>query len=154
MKRTRSILIDTTIGKIFANSASAQAADPSKLIAGSKLASASITSSKNTIAKITKNLSGNINGIRFINGGLVVNVVLTAAAAASGSSVIFDIKSGNTYETSTVISTLELPSSAIRASHQVALSIPTGNAIYVDIKQPGSLRPAYGLGIQFNYYSG
>lgn len=154
MKRTRSVLIDATIGKIFTNAVSAQQADPSKIIAGTKLASTSIISSKSSIAKITKNLSGSASGIRFPSGCLLVSITVTAATAPLGAPITFDIKSGTTYENSIVISTVSLKASYVKDTYPVALTIQPGNAIYVDIKQVGSVRPGNGVTVQFNYYSG
>lgn len=153
-RRSRSLLIDTTIGKIFTNTPSIQAADASKLIAGTKIASASISTSRGTTAKITKNLSGNAFGIRFPSGGLITSVTITASVAPVGRSIIIVVKAGTTYDNSVQIFTDELASTFTRRVVPVALTIPIGSNVYVDITQVGIAKPGAGVGIQFSYYAG
>jgi hypothetical protein len=154
-RRTRSILVDATLGKIFTNTTSVQAADASKLIAGTKIASAAIASVPKTApAKVVKNLAGTATGIRFSAGGLVTGVIITAATASVGRSILFDIKMGTSYETATVVSSQELPVGMKSKTVSVSLTVPAGSSLYVDVTQVGNIKPGVGLGMQFNYYAG
>jgi hypothetical protein len=154
MPRTRSLLIDNTLGKIFTNTGTVQAADASKLIAGTKLVSASITSNKGIVAKVTNNLSGNPQGIRFVSGGLVTSVVISAAVASTGRAIAFTFKVGTSYETATTLGTDQLNATVLRKTASVSWTIPAGSSIYVDITQVGNVKPGSGVGVQFSYYAG
>jgi hypothetical protein len=154
MPRTRSLLIDNTLGKIFTNTDTTAAADASKLIAGTKLVSASIVANKSVIAKVTNNLSGNPQGVRFVSGGLVTAVIMSAATASTGRAIAFTFKVGTTYETATTLGTDQLNVTVTRKNAAVAWTIPAGSSIYVDITQVGNVRPGAGVGVQFNFYAG
>jgi hypothetical protein len=153
MARTRSLLIDNTIGKIFTNTSTVQAADASKLIAGTKLLTASVTTSRSTVAKITNNLSGNPIGIKFTTGGLVTGITLTAATAATGRTINFTFKVGPTYATSTVVGTNFLNIAQTSKIEVVGWTVPVGNSIYIDITQVGNIKPGAGVGVQLRYYA-
>jgi len=154
-RRARSILVDATLGKIFTNTTSVQAADASKLIAGTKIASANIASVPRTApAKIVNNLAGTASGIRLASGGLVTNAVITTADAPVGRSIAINIKMGTSYQTATVVSSQELQPGIRSRTVSLGLTVPAGNSLYVDVTQVGSVKPGIGLGIQFNYYAG
>jgi hypothetical protein len=154
-RRTRSMLLDASLGKIFTNTNQIAPNDPSKLIAGTKLSSSTINSlPKGAIAKVTKNLSGNPSGIKFTSGGLVTAVIISAVSAPKGRGIIFQIRVGSTYETSTVIDTEELEDSVKTKTVNVAWSIPAGNNLYVDIIQVGNIKAGATVSLQFNYYTG
>jgi hypothetical protein len=154
MPRTRSLLIDNTLGKIFTNTATVSAADASKLIAGTKLVSASITANKGIVAKVTNNLSGTPQGVRFVSGGLVTSVIISAAVASTGRAIVFAFKVGTSYDTATTLGTDQLNATVTRKNASVNWTIPAGSSIYVDITQVGMSKPGAGLGVQFNYYAG
>lgn len=154
MARTRSLLIDNTLGKIFTNTSNVGTANASNLIAGTKLVSASIIAKRTSTAKIANNLSGNPQGLRFVSGGLVTSVILSAATAPSGSNIAFTFKVGTTYETATIIDTNELNAATVLKTTSVNWTIPASNSIYVDITQVGNVKPGTGVGVQFTYYAG
>jgi hypothetical protein len=153
-RRSRSVLIDATLGKIFINTDSVQSADPSKLIAGTKLLNSIISSKPNNVVKITNNLSATPAGIRFPSGGLVTNFILSAAVAPVGRSIMLRIKVGTSYETSVLLDSRELESGVRLKAIPVSWTVPTGQSLYVDITQVGNIKPGSGLNVQFNYYSG
>lgn len=154
-RRSRSILIDATLGKIFINTTSVQNADASKLIAGTKLMSSTISSKpNNSIVKITKNLSATATGVRFPSGALVTNLVLSTSTAPVGRSIVVQIRLGTSYESSVLLDSQELESNVKTKTIGVSWTIPSGQSLYVDVTQVGSTKPGTGLNIQFNYYSG
>lgn len=154
-RRNRSILTDATLGKIFTNTSSVQAADASKLIAGTKLASSTISAVPRTaVARVTRNLSGNSSGIRFPSGGLVVSFIISASTASIGRAIIFEVRVGSSYATSTLLDTQQLEVNVKTKTVSVAWTIPAGNSLYVDVVQVGDVKPGNGLSTQFNYYTG
>lgn len=153
-RRTRSMLVDASIGKIFTNTNEKTPTDPSKLIAGTKLQSTSIAANKKIVARITNNLSGTPTGLRFVSGALITSVAVSAALAPTGSGIGFTFKVGTSYETATTLGTDELPAIGTRKVTTTSWTIPAGSSVYVDITQVGSTRPGNGVGVQFNYYAG
>lgn len=153
-RRTRSMLVDASIGKIFTNTNQITPTDPSKLIAGTRLQSASIASSKSATARVVNNLSGKVDGLKFISGSVIASIIISAAKPPEGLSILFTFKVGTSYETSTVIATDNLPSMNIRKTVLTGWTIPAGSSIFVDITQVGSIKTGNGVGIQFNYYAG
>jgi hypothetical protein len=154
-RRTRSMLVDASIGKIFTNTNQITPTDPSRLIAGTKLTSSIITAvPRGSLARVTRNLSGNASGIRFTSGGLVTTFIISAVVPSTGRGIIFQVRSGSTYETSTLIDAQELEANVKTKTVNVAWTIPAGNNLYVDITQVGNVKSGSGLSVQFNYYVG
>lgn len=153
-RRTRSILVDASLGKIFTNTNEITPTDPSKLIAGTRLQTASISSARSATARVVNNISGKVDGLKFISGAVVASIVLSAVKPPEGLSMLFTFKVGTSYETSTVIATDELQSMTIKKTVLTGWTIPAGSSIFVDITRVGSIKTGTGVGIQFNYYAG
>lgn len=153
-RRMRSILIDSTLGKIFTNTASVQDADASKLIAGTKLNSTTVATIKGVVAKLTKNLSARPSGVKFVAGALITKLTLSLTTPAAGQAIVFEFKVGLTYETSTLLGTDSInPGSVVKVS-TVSWVIPVNYGVYIDIVQVGSTKPGSGVSVQFSYYTG
>lgn len=148
------MLLDASIGKIFTNTNQITPSDPSKLIAGTRLQSAAISSTRASTARVVNNLSGKVDGLKFISGAVIASIVISTTRPPEGLSILFTFKVGTSYETSTVIATDELPSKTIKKTVLTGWTIPAGSSIFVDITQVGSIKTGNGVGIQFNYYAG
>ena len=153
-RRTRSMLVDASIGKIFTNTNQITPTDPSKLIAGTRLLSASIANRVITAARITNNLGGKMEGLRFISGAVITSTTVSLTTAASGQPLKFDIRVGTSYDTSTIILSDELLPNVKQKLLTTVITVPSNNSIYVDITQIGSVGPGRGFGLQFTYFAG
>lgn len=153
-RRARSILIDATLGKIFVNTSATTPTDPSKLIAGSRLTSSTLSASAKTKVSVANNLGFKGVGIPFVTGGLLAAVTLSVAAAPIGSPIIVNVKIGSTYATSTVQATVSLYSGTMGNGITTSTFIPAGHNIYLDVAQTGSIKPGFGLSIRLDYYKG
>lgn len=153
-RRTRSILVDANIGKIFINTDQVVPLDPSKLIAGTKLQSTIISLPKKLNLYVAQNLGTSGRGKQFPSGALLTNVAAALAIAPVGADVIIDLRYGSVYETSTLFSTLTIPAGTKTASSPVSLTIPAGEAVFIDIVQAGTVKRGVGLQIALKYYTG
>lgn len=154
-RRTRSLLIDATLGKIFMNTNQVTPSDPSKLIAGTKLQTTIISAPKTVSPKVANNLGLTGTGKKFPNGGLLTQADLKVVAPPLGSSIIVVLRKGDTYETSEVIATLEILSGLTASNSQnLAVTLAPNQAIFMDVSQVGVLRPGKGLSITLRHYSG
>jgi hypothetical protein len=152
-RRTRSILVDNTLGKIFTNVSSVSTSNSSNLIAGTKIQSATISSGSKTTLVLTKNLGKGI-GISFPRGGLITNVQLSLSGAATGQSVIVDVKVGTSYANSSTVTTATLPVNTLSTPKAVSISVQSGQYVYLDVTQTGNIKPGNGLSVRLDYYTG
>ena len=153
MARIRSLLIDNTLGKIFTNTQSSLTADASKLIAGSKLLTASFTSAKTTTVKVISNL-GTGKGILFPNSSLLTQITLSVATAPSGAPITVVIKKGTSYTTATVTGTYTIAADTLTSNYTVSQTINSGDSLFADVTTVGNVKSGVGLTILFNYYAG
>ena len=153
MPRTRSILIDNTLGKIFTNVESSTSTDSSKLIAGSKLQSFTYAATTTATAVVAKNI-GTGTGVPFPNNGLIVACRLGVSVAPLGRTINVAIRVGSNYATSNVATTLSLPINALSSTTVLAINIQSGQFLYFDVTQVGNVRPGSGLSIKLDYYTG
>lgn len=153
-RRTRSMLLDASIGKIFTNTNQITPTDPSKLIAGTRLLSASIVNRGISSARITNNLSGKAEGLRFISGAVITSTTVSLTTATLGQSLKFDIRVGTSYDTSTIILSDELLPSVKTKLLTTVISVPSNNSLYVDIIQVGTINTGRSFGLQFTYFAG
>jgi hypothetical protein len=152
--RTRGILVDSTLGKMFTNTTSVQSADSSKLIAGTKLQSTTIYSPRKRNIVIAKHLGNSGRGKVFPTGALLTKLSASVLIAPTGSSIVIDVKVGETYETSTSISILTIQELTTSTTNDVSVSIPANHALFLDVNQVGSIKPGQSLGVTFSYYAG
>lgn len=150
MARTRSVLIDNTLGRIFRNVTSVGSANAANLIAGLKLESAAIAAAKRTVARPTLNL-GN-NGIFFVGGALINLVSVSAATAPAGQPIIVRLRVGEDYASSTEHSQYQL--SGRSENFPVTITVPQGHSVFFDIVQAGSVRTGAGVGVRLSFYRG
>lgn len=150
MARTRSVLIDNTLGRIFRNVTSVSSASAANLIAGLKLESSAIAAARRTTARPTLNL-GN-SGIFFVGGGLINLVNLSAATAPAGQPIIVRLRVGVDYESSTENSQYQLLGTT--ANFPVTITVPAGHSVFFDIVQVGSVKAGAGVGVRLSFYRG
>lgn len=153
-RRTRSILVDANIGKIFINTSQVTPDDPSKLIAGTKLESTVISSPKKRNLIVANNLGSTGKGKVFPTGALLTSVAASVKVTPLGSSLIINVKVGEEYETSSIVSTLTIAEAATSTSSNISVIIPADQAVYLDVVQVGSTRPGQSLSVTLKYYTG
>ena len=151
-RRTRSILIDATLNRIFTQTDSTTNANAANLIAGVKMFTKALVSPSAQAATYAKNLG---NGVVLAgNGGTVANVVLRAyKAPQGGAGIVASIRKGTTYAASTQVTTVTLPSGQLSATLTPSLSFDAGERIFVDLLQGGTIITGAGFSITFNYYA-
>lgn len=153
-RRTRSILVDANIGKIFINTSQVTPDDPSKLIAGTKLESTVISSPKKRNLVVANNLGSTGRGRVFPTGALLTSVAASVRPGPLGSDLVINVKVGEEYETSSIISVLTIEQGTLSTSSNVSVIIPAEQAVYLDIVQVGSTRPGQNLSVTLKYYAG
>lgn len=153
-RRLRSILIDSTLGKIFTNTAEVTPSDPSKLIAGTKIQSTIISSPKKLSLVVSKNLGLTGAGKKFTSGALLTAATLDLMTTTMGASLIVLMKVGSTYETSTLAATLTLAAASRSQTTPLSITVQPNHAVFFDIAQVGTTRPGQGLSITLKYYAG
>lgn len=150
-RRTRSILVDSTIGKIFYNTSSTGTV--ANLIAGTKISNKGFTSGKKTILKITSNLSGSLLGLQFPGDSLVTEVKITLATAPTGQAVILKVRTGPTSDNTTDAATFTIPIGSKTLTIPTSISVSAGEGIFIDVLQIGTGTSAgKGLNVTFYYY--
>lgn len=153
-RRTRSILVDANIGKIFINTAQVTPDDPSKLIAGTKLQSSIISSPKKRNLVVAKNLGTTGKGKVFPTGALLTSLSASVLVAPVGSSLIIEVRVGQDYETSLLIDTLTIDELMKTTSSNISVTIPAEHAVFLDINQIGATKPGQSLRVTLKYYLG
>ena len=152
MQRTRSVLIDATVGTILRNVSSINTSNSVNVIAGNRLTTRSITGGK-SVVRPTLNVGG--KGMFFIAGASVTQIILSISRVSKGSGIQVVVKQGLNYQTSSVVgSTLTLPADTLRSTHSLPISIPEGNSIFFDIVSIGSTFAGAGLTITVAHYTG
>jgi len=151
-RRTRSLLIDNTFGKIFTGITKTSEGGADKLIAGTKLLTKAITQNQRLTVIPTKNL-GNGQGLTLSpSESLLTQIRMSVFVASSGQPVIISVLKGTSYSTSTQIGTYDLAAGVKAISHEVSHQILSGEKLFVNITQSGSARRATGLSLTFVYY--
>lgn len=154
-RRTRSFIIDNTLGRIFTGAVSVEATTPANLIAGQKSLSKSLTSKNTTPTKVVKNIGNTPVGLTLDGAsGLVNQVTLTCATPPKGSSIVVVVRKGETYDTSSAVATVQLP--ALMTSSATVVNIPysTPESFFFDVTQIGSVFRGVGLSVTLTYYAG
>lgn len=151
-RRTRSLLIDNTFGKIFTGVSKTSDGTADKLIAGTKLLTKSITQSQRFIVVPTVNLGNGQGLILSASDSLLTQIRLSVFAASSGQPVTVAILKGQSYDTSTQLGTYELAAGLKTFQYNVSHQILSGERIFVNIITSGSTRRATGLSLTFIYY--
>lgn len=154
MTRTRSVLVDNTIGSIFRNITTVSQAGPSSTIAGAKLTTKSISGGSASL-KIQNNIGG--KGIFLIGGGLITQLIFNIKRTPKGSPVLVWVRKGTTYLNSTVIgeyTLLESVTASVSQTQSVNINVAPGETMYFDVTQTGSIYPGAGLSVLIGYYAG
>lgn len=151
-RRTRSLLIDNTFGKIFTGVSNTSEGGADKLIAGTKLLNKSITQSQKLIVVPTLNL-GNGQGLILSTGeSLLTQIKLSVFTASSGQAVTVSVLKGEAYDTATQLGIYEIAAGSKINQYNVSHQILSGEKIFVNIITSGSIRKATGLSLTFIYY--
>lgn len=151
-RRTRSLLIDNTFGKIFTGVSKTSEGAADKLIAGTKLLTKSITQNQRFVVVPVNNL-GNGQGLTLSpSDSLLTQIRINVFVASSGQPVSILLLKGTSYATSTQLGTYELAAGVKAVSHNVSHQLLAGERIFVNIIQSGSTRRATGLSLTFVYY--
>jgi len=152
-RRTRSILVDGTIGKIFTNVISVSNANSTNLIAGTLQKSGGFSIPNSQSARITNNLGGK-NGFNFATTGVVTEVSINSVIAPKGSGIQINLKRGTTYATSTVVGTYTLAELQTTSTTVTSITVASGDSLYVDITSVGTVVAGTGVSVKFKYYLG
>lgn len=153
-RRTRSFLIDNTVGKIFTNVQTTSGAGADKLIAGTKLLVRTIAAAARIQAVPTLNLGGGLGILLSPNNAILTRIDIGAATAPGGQPLIISARIGTSFASSVEFGTYELPMNIKSAGYVVAKQFQPGEYLYVNILQTGTTRRAAGLSVRFSYYAG
>jgi hypothetical protein len=156
-RRTRSLLIDASLGKIFAGAADTASATAAHLVAGTRLKSILCKFGSRLFRASLKN--DVITSVPFPDNAVITAVkimvnTLQASYMPTGCSIIVRLKTGLTYATSTSVGNVSLPALTTSATTATSISIPAGYTLYWDIIQVGSAKAGTGLSITPFYYIG
>jgi hypothetical protein len=152
-RRTRSILVDSTTGKIFTNVTATGDANSSNLIAGTLQKSGGFSIPNSQSARITNNLGGK-NGFNFSTAGVVTEVSINSVIAPKGTGIQINLKRGTTYATSTVVGTYTLAELQTTSTTVTSITVASGDSLYVDITSVGTVVAGTGVSVKFKYYLG
>ena len=155
MTRTRSMLIDSSLGKIFTNVDTITNASAANLIAGSVVKTTTIPQGTGTTAcKIALNIG---SGISFRVKALLILATAIVKVAPKGQSLIVTVKKGSTgYATATIQTTIIIaPGTLTATTGDISISIDAGDYLYFDVTQVGTSAGAgTGLSVTYSYYLG
>jgi len=161
MARTRGVLIDTTIGKLFNGVANTSAANAYTLIAGSQSKLTQFVRAGN--AAVALNING---GILFTSTTLITSYEATVDFSPTVQGIVMKLRTGSTYATSSIVATINLPTTKIyvpagrsaptgaRSIATVSINVTAGNRIFWDITQIGIGVPGTNLTVKLTYYTG
>lgn len=153
-RRTRTFLLDNTLGKIFTNVQSITDAGADKLIAGTKLLVKRVSAGAKVQAIPTINLGGGMGILLSPNAALLTQVELRLTTTTAGQSLIIELRKGVSLADSVGLGTFELDIGVRSAVYAVAHQIQPSEYLYVNIIQSGSVRRGAGLSVQLSYYAG
>ena len=151
-RRTRGLLVDSTLGKVWSNIDDVASGNASLLIAGTKLQSKVYAQQSTTVVRTATNL-GSGPGLYFPTQTLITAVGLTLAVSKNRTANInMTLKSSaNTYSNATSLGTYTIPKSNSSQSTTTSLSVSAGSYVYFDLTTGDS--NAQGLSITLNYYA-
>lgn len=164
-RRTRSVLIDGFLGKIFTSVTDSAVVDASKVIAAPTLKTYQWSPATATTTTILALNIAQATGITFPQGAILASVTLTAVTAPTTyfpgiAGISIQIKKGTSYATSTIVGTFSLLSGSTSQTYPLtsavygsAITLAAGNSIFVDIVKVGSVTPGAGFGFKLGYYS-
>lgn len=151
-RRTRSFLVDNTLGKIFTGVKTTSEGTPDKLIAGTKLSVKTLAGLPKAIVVPLQTLSGEV--WFGANGALITRVEILVNSAPIGQPLIIGLRRGLRTDPAGQVqfATHSLAENSRYASHTVAHQIPAGQGMWVSVIQSGTFRRAVGLTVRFSYY--
>lgn len=155
MARSRSILIDNSLGRVFSGVAKTSDAQNSNVIGGSVPQVKSITAaSKTAVVANTFNIAAKVTGLSLgANGGQVTTTKVVMAKAHEVGTLNVIVKVGATYATSVEVVTIALATRTLSASSNTVFVIPAGQTIFIDTQYVGvPTKKATGLTVSFNHY--
>lgn len=155
MPRTRSVLVDNTIGRIFRNVSTVSQATAASVIAGDKLAQRLLNGGTSNI-RVQNNVGG--RGLFFIGGALVTQLIFSNRFSSRGSPVVINVKKGTTYALATLIGNYEIPPLTAQrqgssATFAVSITLAAGESLFFDVVSVGNVFPGTGLSILAGFYT-
>jgi hypothetical protein len=151
-RRTRSILIDATLGKMFTGTADLSTATAANLIAGSTLRN--VQNNYGTSVTTAKVVTNAFKALSFPSNSIITSVKVMTNTGSTGASIILTLKTGTTYATSTSVGTVSLAASTSSATTSITISVAAGDSLFADITQVGSTKPGGGLSYTAYYFIG
>jgi hypothetical protein len=151
-RRTRGLLVDSTLGKVWTSADDVASANSISLIAGTKLQSKVFSQSSTTVVRAANNL-GLGTGTYFPTQTLITSVGLTLSISKNRTANInITVKSSaNTYANATSLGTYTITKSNTTQSTATSLSVAAGSYVYFDLTTGDP--NAQGLSITLNYYA-
>jgi hypothetical protein len=151
-RRTRGLLIDSTLGKVWSNIDDVASGNASLLIAGTKLQSKVFSQSSTTVVRAATNL-GLGTGFYFPTQTLITSVGLTLTVSKNRTANInITVKSSaDTYANASTLGTYTISKSNSSQSATTSLSVAAGSYVYFDLTTGDA--NAQGLSITLNYYA-
>jgi hypothetical protein len=157
MPRTRSLLTEASIGRIYGNIASISNAAPSNTIAGKSLLNKSFTALSPT-ATVVNATNIYARGYQLSGNGGIIDSITASLASAAGvagdANLVITIKKGTTYAGSTVAQTVTIASNVSSASvYNANVTLGSTEFLYIDIAYSNTpKRYRSGLSVNFSYY--
>jgi len=151
MARTRSILIDNTIGRIFSAVDKSTNATAKSLIAGAVQQNRILSQGPSAVVIAAVNLG---KGVSLGPAGAVVNSIVTKlGSAAKAASVLITVKTGTAYATATTVTTITIPANTLTVTYSTSFSVVANGYIYLDVAYSGApTTKAVGLSTTINYF--
>lgn len=149
MARTRTLLVDNTLGKIFTNVQNVSGANATNLIAGTKLQAKAVSSA--AAVRVAKNLG--VTGIYFPTETYVTTAVLLFTKPPTNGGTTIVLRKGANYDASTIISTTAITANTVRTTVTLNTTVSAGQSIYVDVTTAAAINSGIGLKITANYYA-
>lgn len=150
--RTRSVLVDNTLGKMFTNVQKVGDATSVNLIAGTQPKLAKLSLPAAATLRVTNNLGGKPTGFSFSSTTVITKVSISVTKYATGGNIVIALKTGSTYETATTQNTFTLNALSKTVSFNTNISVTAAHNVYFDLTSVGKASAGAGLTINFTYY--
>jgi hypothetical protein len=161
-RRTRSILIDNSLGKVFTNVDDSAVVNSSSVIASSVSKTLQFPPPTTTTkVAVLNNLGLSGLGTNFPNGAFITNIELSAVTAPKGKTagqpggdIAIRLRTGTSNSNSSNLGTFALPGPlTLKKYINQTLTISTGENLYVDIIRIGNSVTGAGFGFTISYFT-
>ena len=150
--RNRSLIIDSMQGKLLANVANTTSANATNLVAGNTTKTLVVPQgSSSTTAKVATNVGGG----NYFPMATTITTVSASVLIAPTSPIRINIKKGTSYATSTIQTSITIPTGSKTGSSVMIISLnPNTDFVYYDVTQVGSPQSGVGLSVTYTYNTG